>query len=208
MWTVDELRALARIARQRDLLVITDEVYEYIRYDSRPHVSPASLPELADRTVTITSLSKTFSITGWRLGYTVADPDTSRAIGLVNDLYYVCAPTPLQHGAAAGFAAPKSYFSELGSSFQRKRDLTVEALRAAGFAPFVPEGAYYILADFSALGWPDARTAAMQLLERTGVASVPGTAFYRGEPGDRLLRFCFAKEDPILEEACRRLRAL
>jgi aminotransferase len=205
MWTRPELMALAEIARRRDLIVITDEVYEYIRYDARPHVSPASLPELSDRTVTIMGLSKTFSITGWRLGYTVADPETTRAIGLVNDLYYVCAPTPLQHGAAAGFTAPKSYFTDLGSSFQRKRDLTVAALRAAGFAPFVPEGAYYILADFTTLGWPDARTAALQLLERTGVAAVPGTAFYRGDPGDRLLRFCFAKEDAILTEACRRL---
>ncbi|RMD97644.1 MAG: aminotransferase class I/II-fold pyridoxal phosphate-dependent enzyme [Deltaproteobacteria bacterium] len=152
-------------------------------------------------------LSKTFSITGWRIGYTVAPPEMTRAITLVNDLYYVCAPTPLQHGVAAGFAAPDEAYEEMRLAYQRKRDMTCEALDAVGMTPIVPEGAYYILADVRKLGFRKALPAAMTLLERTGVASVPGTAFFRGETGEHLLRFCFAKEDDVLEEACRRIRA-
>lgn len=208
MFRPDELEALGRVARRHDLLVITDEIYEYIRYDGRPHVSPAAVPGLGERTVTIMGLSKTFSITGWRLGYTVAPAEMTRAITLVNDLYFVCAPTPLQLGAARGFDAPRSYFDELQSGYQRKRDRICAALRRAGLEPIVPEGAYYVLADCAGLGFKTSLQAAMHLLETTGVASVPGSAFYRGEEGEKLLRFCFAKDDDVLEEACTRLAAL
>jgi len=208
MFSRDELAILARVATRRDLLVITDEIYEYIRYDGRPHVSPASIPGLRERTVTIMGLSKTFSITGWRLGYTVAPPEITRALTLVNDLYFVCAPTPLQFGAAAGFDAPRSYFDELQSGYQQKRDRICQALREARLPPIVPQGAYYVLADCSRLGFSTSREAAMHLLETTRVASVPGSAFYRGDGGERLLRFCFAKDDAVLDEACTRLAAL
>ena len=208
MFSREELSIVSRVAQKRDLLVITDEIYEYIRYDGRPHVSPASIPGLRERTVSIMGLSKTFSITGWRLGYAVAPEEMTRAITLVNDLYFVCAPTPLQLGAAKGFEAPRSYFDELQSGYQRKRDLICAALERGGLPPVVPEGAYYVLADCSRLGFPTSRAAAMHLLETTGVASVPGSAFYRGAEGERLLRFCFAKDDGVLEEACRRLAAL
>ena len=208
MFSKAELAVLARVAQKHDLLVITDEIYEYIRYDGRPHVSPASIAGLRERTVTIMGLSKTFSITGWRLGYAVGPEELIRAITLVNDLDYVCAPTPLQLGAAAGFDAPQSYFDELQSGYQRKRDRICEALHAAHLEPIVPQGAYYVLADCARLGQPTARGAAMELLERTRVASVPGSAFYRGAAGEGLLRFCFAKDDAVLDEACRRLRAL
>ena len=208
MFSRAELERLAQVARKHDLLVITDEIYEYIRYDGRPHVSPASIPGLRERTVTIMGLSKTFSITGWRLGYAVAPEELTKAITLVNDLDYVCAPTPLQLGAAAGFEAPRSYFDELQSGYQRKRDKICQALGQARLKPIVPQGAYYVLADCSGLGFPDARAAAMHLLEKTRVASVPGSAFYRGAAGETLLRFCFAKDDAVLDEACRRLRAL
>ena len=208
MFSRDDLSALARVAKKHDLLVITDEIYEYIRYDGRPHVSPATVGDLRDRTVSIMGLSKTFSITGWRLGYAVAPPELTRAITLVNDLYYVCAPTPLQLGAAAGFAAPRSYFDELQSGYQRKRDAICSALAAAGLPPIVPQGAYYVLADCSRLGVSSSRQAAMHVLETARVASVPGNAFFRGEEGEKLLRFCFAKDDEVLDEACRRLRAL
>ena len=207
MFTRAELEILARVAARHDLLVITDEIYEYIRYDGRAHVSPAIVPGLKERTVTIMGLSKTFSITGWRLGYAVAPAGLTRAITLVNDLDYVCAPTPLQLGAAAGFDAPRAYFDELQSGYQKKRDLICDALRSAGLTPIVPQGAYYVLADCSAMGAKTAREAAMQLLERTRVASVPGSAFFRGGSGEKLLRFCFAKDDAVLDEACRRLRA-
>ena len=208
MFSKAELAVLARVAQKHDLLVITDEIYEYIRYDGRPHLSPASIAGLRERTVTIMGLSKTFSITGWRLGYAVGPEELIRAITLVNDLDYVCAPTPLQLGAAAGFDAPQSYFDELQSGYQRKRDRICQALHAAHLEPIVPQGAYYVLADCARLGQPTARGAAMELLERTRVASVPGSAFYRGAAGEGLLRFCFAKDDAVLDEACRRLRAL
>jgi aminotransferase len=207
MFSQAELAVLDRVARRRDLLVITDEVYEYIRFDGRPHISPATVGSLAERTVTIMGVSKTFSITGWRLGWAVAPGPMAGTIALVNDLYYVCAPTPLQHGAAAGFAAPASFFSELAAGYQAKRDRTCDALAAAGMRPIVPQGAYYVLADVGHLGYATARDAAMDLLERAGVASIPGTSFYRGATGERLLRFCFATEDATLEEACRRIRS-
>jgi len=205
MLTRAELEGVARVARERDLLVITDEIYEDIRYDGREHLSPATIPGLYERTVTILGLSKTFSITGWRLGYAVAQPELAAALQLVNDLFYICAPTPLQHGVAAGFVAPASFFQELRDDYARKRDTLCDALEAAQLTPIRPEGAYYVLADARALGAPDARAAAQGLLERTGVASIPGTAFFRGTAGDQLLRFCYAKEHGVLEEACRRL---
>ena len=208
MFTRTELEAVARVAVRHDLLVITDEIYEYIRYDGRPHLSPAAVPGLRERTVSIMGLSKTFSITGWRLGYAVAPEPLLRAITLVNDLFFVCAPTPLQLGVAAGFSAPQRYFDELQSGYQAKRDQICEALVRAGLPPIVPQGAYYVLADCARLGKSSAREAAMALLERTGVASVPGSAFYRGSAGEGLLRFCFAKDDAVLSEACARLRSL
>ncbi len=207
IFTRAELEALARVARERDLLVITDEIYEYIRYDGRAHVSPASIPGLWERSVSIMGLSKTFSITGWRMGYLAAPEPLARSITLVNDLYYVCAPAPLQHGVAEGFRMPASFFESLQTEYQRKRDIVCDALADAGLDPIVPEGAYYVLADASALGHATSRGAAMALLEECGVASVPGSAFYRAAPGESILRFCFAKEDEVLEEAARRLRA-
>jgi aminotransferase len=202
-----ELSALARIAKEKDLLVITDEIYEHIRYDGREHVPPATVDGLRERTVTIMGLSKTFSITGWRLGYAVAPETMARAITLVNDLFYVCAPTPLQHGVAEGFRAPDSFFEQLASDYARKRAMTCEALDAAGMKPIVPQGAYYVMADVGHLGFETARDAAMALLEQTRVATVPGTAFYTGARGERFVRVCYAKEDDVLAEACRRIRA-
>ena len=205
----EELRSVERIAREHDLWVITDEIYEYIRYDGRPHLSPAAIGSLAERTVTIMGLSKTFSITGWRLGYAVAREDVARAIALVHDLFFICAPTPLQHGVAAGFAAPKSYFDSLQSEFARKREWTCAALERAGLQPIVPEGAYYVLADVSRLGHETSRDAALAILERTKVATVPGTSFFQDPNlGERFVRVCYAKEDPVLQQACERLAAL
>ena len=202
-----ELELVARVAVERDLLVLTDEVYEYIRYDRREHVSPASVPGLAGRTVTIMGVSKTFSITGWRLGYAVAPEPMARAIALVNDLFYVCAPTPLQHGAAQGFHMPRSYFDGLRGVYEKKREILCPALDAAGMRAIRPAGAYYVLADVSHWGHARALDAAMALLEGAKVASVPGSAFYRGATGERRLRFSFAAEDELLVEAARRIRA-
>lgn len=203
-----ELEDLAAVARERDLLVITDEIYEEIRYDGREHVSPATVADLGERTVTIMGLSKTFSITGWRLGYAVAPRPMAEAMTLVHDLFYICAPTPLQHGVAAGLDAPPELFEGMRADYARKREVLCDALDAAGLAPIRPEGAYYTLADAARLEAPDSRAAARALLERAGVAAVPGCAFYASDGGEDLLRFCFAVQDAELEEAARRLRAL
>jgi len=207
MFSRAEIEAVARVAHDRDLLVITDEIYEYIRYDGRDHLSPATVGGLRDRTVTIMGLSKTFSITGWRIGYAVAPAPMARAMTLVNDLYYICAPAPLQHGVAAGFRAPPSFFAELAAEYQRKRDMLCAALDDAGMRPIVPAGAYYVLGQIGHRGYQSALEGAMDLLERGGVASIPGSAFYRGATGESLLRFCFAKRDEVLAEACERIRA-
>jgi aminotransferase len=202
-----ELRVLDKVAKERDLIVITDEIYEYIRYDGRAHVPPAAIGSLRERTVTIMGLSKTFSITGWRLGYAVAREDWARAIALVHDLFFICAPTPLQYGVAEGFRAPKSYFDDLQQQFAKKREWTCDALSRANLEPIVPEGAYYVLADVSKLGLPTSRDAAMAILEQTKVATVPGTSFFQGDAGQKLVRVCYAKEDDVLRDACARLAA-
>lgn len=207
MFSRAELDIIDRLANEHDLVVVTDEIYEYFRYGDAPHVSPATLPGLADRTVTIMGLSKTFSVTGWRLGYAVAAAPLAQAITLVNDIVYVCAPTPLQLAGAAGFAAPRAYFDALRTTYRVKRDMICDALDSAGLRPVVPEGAYYVLADIAERGFSSATEAASKLLATAGVASIAGSAFFASPDGERYLRFCFAKEDDVLAEACRRLRA-
>ncbi len=207
MYGPSDYALLDQICRDHNLLLITDEIYEYIIYDGRRHVSPATFGDLRERTVTLMGLSKTFSITGWRIGYAVAPAPLARAITLAQDLFYVCAATPLQHGVAAGFQSPPEFYAKLKADYQRKRDILCDGLRDAGLRPIVPEGAYYVLAEVGHLGFPTAKAAAMALLEATKVASVPGTAFYQSAAGEKLLRFCFAKEDDVLREAAGRIRA-
>ncbi|HEY4120783.1 MAG TPA: pyridoxal phosphate-dependent aminotransferase [Byssovorax sp.] len=208
VWTTEELDEVAAILEEKDLVAITDEIYEHILFDDARHVPLASRKNARARTVTLSGLSKTFAITGWRLGYLTAPPDAARRITVAHDLLYVCAPTPLQHGVAAGLAMPDSFYSDLTKSYAKKRDILCSALADAGLTPYVPRGAYYVLADVRRLGCATSKAAAMQLLERARVASVPGTSFYTGPVGETLTRFCFAKEDDVLEEAARRLRAL
>ncbi|MFT7677163.1 MAG: aminotransferase [Planctomycetota bacterium] len=208
MFDREELLMLARVAEEHDLLVITDEIYEEIRYDDRVHLCPASLPELADRCVTIMGLSKTFSITGWRLGYAVASPERLRSMTLVHDLFYICAPTPLQYGVCAGFDEPPAFFESMRADYAKKRELLCSTLERVGLSPNWPEGAYYVLADCRKLGQSSSKEAALELLRRTGVASIPGSAFYEGDGGEHLLRFCFAKQDSELEAAVERLANL
>lgn len=207
VWGEAELDALGDVARAHDLTVITDEIYEHIVYDGRRHVPLASRPGMRERTVTISGCSKTFSVTGWRVGYAIAPPQAAQRIAVAHDLLYVCAPTPLQHACAAGLAMPDDYFRALSVSYQKKRDIVCGALADAGLTPYVPAGAYYVLADARRLGCATAREAAFKLLDRTKIASVSGASFYRDPVGETLLRFCFAKDDDVLEEAARRLRA-
>ena len=169
----------------------------------------AKLPGMAERTITISGLSKTFSITGWRVGYLVADRRWLGAISYFHDLIYVCAPSPFQHGAAAGLMQlPDSFYSGLSSEYQAKRDMLCTALADAGLTPSIPQGAYYVLADVTRLPGATAQEKARTLLHNTGVAGVAGTAFFAAGHGENLVRFCFAKRDEDLARACDRLRTL
>ena len=211
--TAAELEAIAEIAIEHDLFVFTDEMYEYFIYDGQRHRSIAALPGMEARTITISGFSKTFSVTGWRLGYLAANPRWLPTIAYFHDLTYVCAPSPLQHGAAAGLLTlPASFYEEMTVEYQEKRDMTCAALTRAGLTPSIPTGAYYILADVSGIPGTDAKQKARKLLADTGIAAVAGSAFFgtdeRGHNrGENLLRFCFAKKSAELEEACRRLDA-
>jgi len=204
-----ELERIAEVAQRHDLMVFTDEIYEYFLFDGRRHVSMATLPGMRDRTVTIGGYSKTYSITGWRIGYTAAAPHWAHLIGAMNDLVYVCAPAPLQYGVAKGIQElPRAFYDDLAREYQHKRDRFCLALQKAGLPPSVPEGAYYVLADVSRLPGTTGKERAMHLLNKIGIAGVPGEAFFAGPDGHRFIRFCFAKTDPDLTEACRRLERL
>ena len=204
-----ELESIAAIAQQHDLFVFTDEIYEYFLYDGRTHVSLASLPGMADRTITIGGYSKTFSITGWRIGYSVAAARWAQAIGAMNDLLYVCAPTPLQVGVAAGIQELLDlFYRDLAHDYQRKRDRFCQALAKAGLTPSIPQGAYYVLADTSRLPGTTGKERAMFLLETIGLAAVPGEAFFSGADGRQFIRFSYAKIDADIDDACRRIARL
>ncbi|MFQ5670391.1 MAG: pyridoxal phosphate-dependent aminotransferase [Acidobacteriota bacterium] len=209
VFTRDELAFIGSLCRRHDALAITDEIYEYILYDGRRHVSMGSLPGMEDRTLTLSGFSKTYNMTGWRLGYAVGPVAWMEKIGILNDLLSICAPTPLQHALVEAFHSPPSYYRGMGQDYARKRDMTLEACRAAGLAPFSPQGAYYLLADVSSLGLPDDAAAARFLLEKAKVATVPGGSFYADPAeGRQQVRICFAKQEADLREACRCLGAL
>lgn len=201
----EELEFIADLAVRHDLFVITDEIYEYFLYDDNEHISPASLPGMAERTITISGFSKTYSITGWRIGYAVCDQRWAHSIGYFHDLAYICAPSPFQHGVRAGLEELSSdFYEKLADEYRAKRDLLCTTLEQIGLSPSWPQGSYYVLADASPLPGCNSKEKAMYLLAQAGVASVPGEAFFSGG-GKNLLRFCFAKTDSDLEEACRRL---
>jgi aminotransferase len=203
VFTREELEKIAALCREFDTWCFTDEIYEYIVYDGRRHLSMAAVDR--DIAVTISGFSKTFSVTGWRIGYVAADRRVAASIGLVNDLFYVCAPTPLQWGIARALEIGEEYYRNLALDYQKKRDMLADALTEGGFRPFVPQGAYYMLAEIPSW-FSSGSEAAHALIEAARVASVPGPSFYTSSAGDRLLRFCFAKDFAALEEACRRLR--
>jgi aminotransferase len=208
VFTPAELDLVAAVCEEHDLLALTDEIYEHMVYDGRSHVPLATRAKAKERTVMISGFSKTFAVTGWRLGYLTAHPEIARRITIAHDLMYVCAPTPLQHAMVEALAMPESYYTALLDSYARKREILCAALRDAGLTPYEPQGAYYVLADIRRIGAPNAKAAAMTLLDRTGIASVPGTSFYVDPVGETLSRFCYAKEEDVLEEAARRLRSL
>lgn len=212
VWTREELATLLEILETHDLWAVTDEIYEYMVYDGRSHVSLGSLPDAYRRTITISGFSKTYNMTGWRLGYAIGPEHILGKMGLLNDLFYICAAAPLQHGVAEAFEMDDSYFDDLQRTYEAKRRLMCETLEACGFRVPWPEGAYYVMADVRPLaerrgGFEDDRTACKTLIDEAGVATVPGNSFFEHpESGRHFLRFCYAKEMPVLEEACARLK--
>ena len=204
-----ELMTIARLCQQWDVLAITDEIYEHIVYDGHAHVPMAAIDGMADRTITINGLSKTFSVTGWRVGWAISPPVVTGAIRKLHDFLTVGAPAPLQQAGAAALASPDSYYTELAADYRRRRDMLVEILTRHRFRCFVPDGAYYVMTDISAFGFPDDVEFAKHLVEHVGVAAVPGSSFYRDAARGRTkLRFCFSKRDETMLEADRRLAKL
>jgi L-glutamine---4-(methylsulfanyl)-2-oxobutanoate aminotransferase len=201
-----ELQQIAALCMEFDTLCITDEIYEHILYDDNEHVSIATLPGMYERTITISGLSKTFSVTGWRLGYLLAPPYLSNALRKVHDFLTVGAPAPVQEAAAIAMEQADDYYPELRGMYTVKRGLLLNALREAGFVCHTPQGAYYVMADFSDLGFDGDDTAfAHHLIQKVGVAPVPGSSFYQGDAGNHLVRFTFSKSEETLVEAARRL---
>jgi aminotransferase len=208
VFTDEELREIARVAARHNIWIVTDEIYEYITYGQK-HISIGSFPEARGRTITLSGASKTYAVTGWRIGYGVGPAGIIDRMAVVSDLLYICAPAPLQYGTVAGLGLPESYYENMRADYLTKREMIVETLREIGFVPFVPEGSYYLLASFEKDRWPNATAATESILQEVGVATVPGSAFYRNPAdGNHQLRFCFAKRMEDLEEACRRLKRL
>jgi len=209
VFSLEELNLLGDFCDKHDLLVFTDEIYEYFLYDNKKHISPASLEKFKKRTITISGYSKTFSITGWRIGYCIVPEVLHNPIGYVNDLVYVCAPSPLQFGVAKGISElQQDFYLSIKERFLNKRDMLCSALKEAGIVPYTPNGAYYVLADVSRIPGSSSKEKAMFILNECKVASVPGMAFYHDKGGDNLVRFCFAKEEDELKIACEKLLKL
>ena len=206
VFTREELEAIASLCRDHDVIAVTDEIYEHIKY-SGVHIPIATLDGMAERTVTISGASKSFSVTGWRVGWIVAPPELTAGIRKVHDFVTVGAPAPLQEAVAAALALGRPYYQELAVEYRARRDLLVRALAAAGFAPNTPDGAYYVLCDIRPFGFQDDTVFAHWLVSEVGVAGVPGSSFFsRKELGQHLIRFTFCKTRDVLDEAGKRLR--
>ena len=210
VWTRAELEQLAAVLDGSDVLVLTDEVYEYMCFDGRSHVSPATVPGLAERTLTMNSFSKTFSVTGWRIGFLAGPAPIVEKCGIVFDQIEVCAARPMQRGVQRALEQlPDSYYTDLQAGYQKKRDAFCSALRDAGFGYTVPQGAYYVLADYRPVfGDLEPHPAVLKMIERIGVNAVPGPLFFARPDGVRSMRGQFAVVWPVLEEAMARLRSL
>jgi aminotransferase len=209
VFTRAELELIAGLCREFDAIALSDEIYEYINFTNRPHVSIASLPGMADHTVTISGLSKTFSMTGWRLGYCVAPAAITAGIRKAHDFLTVGAPHPLQLAGAAAMALPQSYFDGLRDHYRHRRDLFLPYLQDAGFTLLPPDGAYYVMTDISGISDLDDVAFVRRMIETVGVAGVPGSSFHSPrELGRTKVRFMFAKQDASLRQAGERLLGL
>jgi aspartate/methionine/tyrosine aminotransferase len=209
VFTRAELELIRDLCIEFDVLAITDEIYEHILYEGTEHVSVVSLEGMRERTVTINGMSKTYSVTGWRVGWAVATEKITNAIRKVHDFLTVGAPAPLQEAGATALSLPAEYYAKLAEGYRVRRDHLMPALTAAGFKCFRPRGAYYVMTDISAFGFKDDVSFAKYLVQEIGVATVPGSSFYRDpRDGARQVRFAFCKKPETLDEAARRLAKL
>jgi len=209
VFTRAELELIRDLCTEFDTVAITDEIYEHILYDGAEHISLATLDGMRERTVTINSLSKTYSVTGWRVGWAIAAPDLTTGIRKVHDFLTVGAAAPLQMAGAAALALPQAYYDELADKYTERRDLLLTALRQIGFDAYAPRGAYYIITDISGLNAGDDRSFARRLVQEIGVAAVPGSSFYKHpENGAHQIRFAFCKQIETLNRAVENLQKL
>jgi len=209
VFTLDELAFIAELCQKWDVLAFTDEIYEHILYDGAKHISMATLPGMAERTITINGLSKTYSVTGWRVGYILASPELTGAIRKVHDFLTVGAPAPLQRAGVAAMQLPHAYYEDLAKLYHEKRNSILGTLDEVGIKYFAPQGAYYILADISSFGYQSDIEFTNYLIKEIGVAVVPGSSFFfRPSDGQQFIRFCFSKTTETLHKARERLLKL
>jgi aspartate/methionine/tyrosine aminotransferase len=202
-----ELETIAALCQEFDTLAITDEIYEHIIYDGAQHIPLMQIPGMRDRTILVNSMSKTFSVTGWRVGWVLANPDLTDSIRKVHDFLTVGAASPLQQAGAMALSLPPSYYAKLASDYTVRRDAMLEVLEEAGFRCFRPHGAYYIMTDISAFGFANDTDFTRHLIENVGVAAVPGSSFFAdSKEGSQMIRFCFCKKYETLKEAQVRLK--
>jgi aspartate/methionine/tyrosine aminotransferase len=209
VFTRAELEVIANLCQEFDTLAITDEIYEHIIYDGASHVPIATLPGMRDRTVLVNSMSKTYSVTGWRVGFVLAAPDLTDSIRKVHDFLTVGAAAPLQQAGVVALNLLDTYYEKIGTEYQKRRDLLLNRLDGSGFRCFRPNGAYYIMTDISGFGFSDDVSFVRHLIENIGVAAVPGSSFFSdSDAGATLIRFCFCKKYETLEKAGDRLRRI
>lgn len=208
VWSRSELEHLAGLCREHDLVLLSDEVYEHLVFEGR-HLPPAALPGMRERTVTISSAGKTFSVTGWKIGWTCAPPELTRALQAAHQFITFCSSTPFQHAVAHALATSDEYYEAFLADYRDRRDRLCAGLDEVGFGVHRPAGTYFVLADVRPLGWDDDVAFCRMLPERVGVAAIPPTSFYaHPEEGRHLVRFAFCKTEPVLDEAVHRLRTL
>ncbi|TAM81887.1 MAG: aminotransferase class I/II-fold pyridoxal phosphate-dependent enzyme [Acidobacteria bacterium] len=209
VFSLNELETIARVVQRSNAYVLTDEIYQYLVYDDCRHISMATLPGMRERTVTINSMSKTYSVTGWRVGYAIAPPEISQAIRKMHDFLTVGAAAPLQQAGITALRLGEDYYEKLRSDYLDRRNRLLQVLEDAGFKCFKPSGAYYIMTDISRFGFSDDIEFTRHLIEDVGVAAVPGSSFYSdGGLGRQQIRFTFCKKQDTLDEAARRLNKL
>jgi aminotransferase len=204
----DDLHAVAHLCQKYNAIAITDEIYEHILYDNRRHISMAAVEGMADRSIVISGMSKTYAVTGWRIGTIVASPELTKVMRQVHDFVTIGAAAPLQRAGAYAYRMEPRYYDKLALDYQARRDVLSTALSQAGLPHNVPEGAYYMMVDVSSLGYADDREAAQALVQEAKVAGVPGSSFFLdSQPASQFVRFCFCKKDETLKNAAERLIA-